>query len=230
MNFRACCVKSKDAEEMWRRIMASHPPSAPISGQLQQEVWSLMCSHLPNILSRWAPVVERLRMEESDLVRPDPSYGGNRFLDIVMSYAGPGQRRGKLNRTVLVDKGPLARAEKVKMLNHFIFVAEDGTDCWVLYLDPVSQVKKNLFCGESTGGSSKMSFLILILCWMFGDVVITNIMFTVLICLIIFIITVLRFMITLEREMSDGVIPCRPAEPPPNEKVGWPRHICFLFG
>ena len=75
-----------------------------------------------------------------------------------------------------------------------------------------------------------MSFLILILCWMFGDVVITNIMFTVLICLIIFIITVLRFIITLEREMSDGVIPCRPAEPPPNEKVGWPRHICFLFG
>ena len=158
MNFRACCVKSKDAEEMWRRIMASHPPSAPISGQLQQEVWSLMCSHLPNILSRWAPVVERLRMEESGLARPDPEYGGNRFWDIVTSYAGPGQRRGKLNRTVLVDKGPLARAEKVKMLNHFIFVAEDGTDCWVLYLDPVSQVKKNLFCGESTGGSSKMIF------------------------------------------------------------------------
>ena len=143
--FRACCVKTKDAEEMWRRIMASHPPGAPISGQLQQEVWSLMCSHLPNILSRWAPVVERLRMEESGLARPDPEYGGNRFWDIVTSYAGPGQRRGKLNRTVLVDKGPLARAEKVKMLNHFIFVAEDGTDCWVLYLDPVSQVKKKSF-------------------------------------------------------------------------------------
>ena len=96
-------------------------------------------------------MVERLRMEESGLARPDPEYGGNRFWDIVTSYAGPGQRRGKLNRTVLVDKGPLARAEKVKMLNHFIFVAEDGTDCWVLYLDPVSQVKKIFFVVRAQG-------------------------------------------------------------------------------